>query len=179
MFPASSNDRQNCSVLHYPSTSPAFFVSIAVTAIFIYSYPSLLLRNISSLRSSGSDFPGCSDDNKSACNAEDQGSIPELGRSPWEGNGNPFHCSCLGNPMDRGAWQASAHGVSDTTERLTGGVCLFIWLSVVSSLSRTVSGTKNVKCCVEWIDKVLDIISVSVPSIWILGMLTIVHAKFL
>ena len=48
----------------------------------------------------------------------DVGSIPESGRSPGERNGNPFQYSCLGNPMDRGAWQATGHGVteSDTTE---------------------------------------------------------------
>ena len=40
-------------------------------------------------------------------NAEDMGSIPGLGRSPGEGNGNPFQYSCLGNPMNRGAWQAT------------------------------------------------------------------------
>ena len=40
-------------------------------------------------------------------NAEDKGSIPGLGRSPGEGNGNPFLSSCLENSMDRGAWQAS------------------------------------------------------------------------
>ena len=38
--------------------------------------------------------------------------IPELGRSPGEGNGNPLKYSCLGNPMDRGAWWAIAHGVA-------------------------------------------------------------------
>ena len=51
-------------------------------------------------------------------NAGDTGSIPGLGRSSGEGNGNPLQYSCLGNPMDRGAWRATAHGVakgSDTT----------------------------------------------------------------
>ena len=49
---------------------------------------------------------------KSACNAGDMGSIPESGRSPGEGNGNPLQCSYLGNPMDRGDWQATVHGVT-------------------------------------------------------------------
>ena len=48
----------------------------------------------------------------------DAGSIPGSGRSPGERNGNPLQCSCLENPMDRGAWQATVHSVteSDTTE---------------------------------------------------------------
>ena len=51
-------------------------------------------------------------------NAGDMGSIPEFGRSAGGGNGNPLQYSCLENPMDRGAWQATVQGVtkeSDTT----------------------------------------------------------------
>ena len=55
----------------------------------------------------------------SACNAGDLGSVPGLGRSPGEGNGNPFHYSCLGNPMDEGAcYSPWGRKESDTTERL-------------------------------------------------------------
>ena len=53
--------------------------------------------------------------------AGDTGSIPGPGRSPGGGNGNPFQYSCLQNPMGRGAWWATVHGVakeSDTTEEL-------------------------------------------------------------
>ena len=50
------------------------------------------------------EFPGGSDGKASAHNAGDQGSIPGLGRSRGEGNGNPIQYSCLENPMDRGAW---------------------------------------------------------------------------
>ena len=57
-------------------------------------------------------FPGGSEDKASTCNAGDQGSIPGLGRSPGEGNGNPLQYSCLENPMDRGAWRATVHGVA-------------------------------------------------------------------
>ena len=49
-------------------------------------------------------FPGGSDGKVSVCNAGDPGSIPGLGRSRGEGNGNPLQCSCLENPMDGGAW---------------------------------------------------------------------------
>ena len=49
----------------------------------------------------------------------DTGSIPKLGRSPGEGNGNPIQYSCLENPMDRGAWSATAHGVAKSLIRLS------------------------------------------------------------
>ena len=49
---------------------------------------------------------------ESACNVGDLGSIPGLGRSPREGNGNPLQYSCLENLMDRGAWRATVHGVA-------------------------------------------------------------------
>ena len=52
-------------------------------------------------------------------NARDPGLIPGLGQSPEEGNGNPLQCSCLGNPMDRGAWRATVHGVSKSRTRLS------------------------------------------------------------
>ena len=50
------------------------------------------------------ELPGGSDGKASAYNVGDPGSIPGSGRSPGEGNGNPFQYSCLENPMDRGAW---------------------------------------------------------------------------
>ena len=49
---------------------------------------------------------------ESACNARDPGSIPGSGRSPGEGNGNPLQYSCLENPANRGAWQATVHGIT-------------------------------------------------------------------
>ena len=64
-------------------------------------------------------FPGGSDGKVSVYNAGDQGSIPGLGRSPGEGNGNPLQYYCLENPMDRGAWQATAHGVTKSRTRLS------------------------------------------------------------
>ena len=56
-------------------------------------------------------FPGGSDGKESACNAGDQGLTPGSGRSPGVGNGYPLQYSCLENPMDRGAWQATDYGV--------------------------------------------------------------------
>ena len=57
-------------------------------------------------------FPGGSDSKESAGNEGDLGSIFGLGRCPGEGHGNPLQCSFLENPVDRGAWWATVHGVA-------------------------------------------------------------------
>ena len=69
-------------------------------------------------------FPVCSDSKESTWNAGDLGSIPGLGSSPGEGNGNPLQYSCLASLMDKGAWQGLTHSPwgheeLDTTEQLT------------------------------------------------------------
>ena len=64
-------------------------------------------------------FPGGSDVKASATKAGDLGSIPESGRSPGEGNGNPLQDSCLENPMDGGAWWATFHGVAKSRTQLS------------------------------------------------------------
>ena len=64
-------------------------------------------------------FPRSSDGKESACSAGDLGSIPGSGRSPGEGNGKPFQYSCLEHPVDRGAWQATAHEVVKSQTRLS------------------------------------------------------------
>ena len=64
-------------------------------------------------------FSGGSDGKASAYNAGDPGSIPGSGRSPGEGNGNPFQHSCLENPMDGGAWEATVHGVAKSWTQLS------------------------------------------------------------
>ena len=56
---------------------------------------------------------------QSACNAGDPGSIPGLERSPGEGNGNPLQYACLENPIDRGVWRATVHGVTKVWTRLS------------------------------------------------------------
>ena len=63
------------------------------------------------------DVPDGSAGKEFACNAgdtEDSGLIPGLGRSPGGGDSNPLQHSCLENPMDRGAWQATVHGVTES-----------------------------------------------------------------
>ena len=64
-------------------------------------------------------FPGGSEVKEFTCNEEDVGLIPGSGRSPGEGNGNPLQYSCLENPMDGGAWQATVHGVTKNRTRLS------------------------------------------------------------
>ena len=54
-----------------------------------------------------------------ACNAGDAGSILRMGNSLGEGNGNLLQYSCLGNPMHRGAWWATVHGVTESRKRLS------------------------------------------------------------
>ena len=69
-------------------------------------------ERLNQLRHIKSGSPGDSDSKELACNVGDLGSVLGSGRSPAEGNGNPLQYSCLGNPMDRGAWWATVHGVS-------------------------------------------------------------------
>ena len=64
-------------------------------------------------------FPSGSDGKASVYNAGDPGLIPGLGRSTGEGNGSPLQYSCLENPMDRGSWQATVHGVTKSWTRLS------------------------------------------------------------
>ena len=76
-------------------------------------------------------FPGGSDGKESAHNEGDPGSIPGLGRSSGEGNGNPLQYSYLDSPMDRGAWRAAVHRQigSDTKDGHDGATNTFLsWI---------------------------------------------------
>ena len=84
-------------------------------------------------------FPGGSEGKASACSARDLGSIPESGRSPGEGNGNPLQYSCLENPMDRGAWQATVHRVANSQTRLSNFTFLFLSCSLFLFSDQVVS----------------------------------------
>ena len=73
----------------------------------IYCYPYIVDEDRTSLG-----FPGSAVVKNPPAKAGDLGLISGLGRSPGSGNGNPLQYSCLGNPMDRGSWQATVHGVT-------------------------------------------------------------------
>ena len=78
----------------------------------------MLERIGDTLKSQSGDFPGGSVVKNPPANAGDLGSIPGLRISPGEGNGNTLQYSCLRNPMDRGAWWATVHGVAKSRTHL-------------------------------------------------------------
>jgi len=71
-------------------------------------------------------FPGGSEVKASASNVGDLDSIPGLGRSPGEGNGNPLQYSCLENPKDGGVWWATVHGAAKSQTRLSDLILTFL-----------------------------------------------------
>ena len=90
-----------------------FFDSLFSLKCYSFTFKSVYLQEIEG-------FPGGSVGKESTCSVGDTAdacSIPGLGRSPGGGCGNPLKYSCLENPMDRGAWWATVHGV---TKRRTG-----------------------------------------------------------
>ena len=84
-----------------------------------------------------------SDGKESTYNVGDLGSIPGSGRSPGEWNGNPLQYSCLENPMDRGAWQATVHGIAKS----------WTWLSIHT---HTHTNTYNIKFIILIISKCIS-----------------------
>ena len=68
-------------------------------------------RDLGTVGTMKQSFSAGSDCKESACNSGDGGSIPGLGRTPGEGNDSPLQYSCLGNPLDRGAWRTIVHGL--------------------------------------------------------------------
>ena len=105
-------------------TAPEETKTMATAKLFIYAHPgSEAGLDLLQFRFVIWGFPGGSEVKASACNAGD--SIPESGRSPGEGNGNPLQCSCLENPMDGGAWWATVHGVAKGRTRLNGFTSTF------------------------------------------------------
>ena len=92
-------------------------------------------------------FPGDPDSKEASCSAGDPGSIPGPGRSPGERNDNPLQYSCLRNPMDRGAWQTTVHGVTKSWTRLSDftfslkmvGLCCTFYVSTLGTCTRKTS----------------------------------------
>ena len=82
-------------------------------------YMELLEAQIKGVATTFMGFPGGSAGKESACKAGDLGSIPGLGRSPGGRHGNPLQYSRLENPTDRGARQATVHGVTNSQTRLS------------------------------------------------------------
>ena len=74
--------------------------------------PKIPGKSINAGLGKNSGFPGSSVSKESACRAGDWGSIPGSGRASGEGNGKPLQYDCLENPTDKGAWQATVHGVA-------------------------------------------------------------------
>ena len=98
---------------------PLLFMFITIIRVFLYFLY---------------DFPVVQMVKKSACNAGDQGSIPKLVRSSGEGNSNPLQYSCLENPMDRGVWQTTVHGIAKSQTRLSD-LTTFLYLEMSNFLS--------------------------------------------
>ena len=96
-----------CSCLENPRDKGAWWA-----AVYGVTQSRTRLKRLSSSSSNGSDGK------EPACNARDGCLIPGWGRCPAEGNGNPFQYSCLENPMDRGTWRATVHGVAKSRTRL-------------------------------------------------------------
>ena len=82
------------------------YIYIYLIYIYIYIYICLYIYIYIYIFTDGSEGE------ESPCNAGDLGLIPGSGRFPGEGNGNPLQYSCLENPMDRGAWWTTVHGVA-------------------------------------------------------------------
>ena len=105
-------------ICHQLSISP--FVLFPHTHYMLKNSPHFL--HLVEFRLPSFAFLNGSADKESTFNVEntgDMGSIPASVRSPGEGNGNPLQYSCLGNPMDRGTWGATAYGVTKSQTWLT------------------------------------------------------------
>ena len=87
--------------------------------LVLFGVPHPEIMFLSYLGFLSSPIPGGSDGKESACNSRNLGSISGLGRFPGEGKGYPLQCSCLENPMDRGAWWVTVHGVTKSWTQLS------------------------------------------------------------
>ena len=115
---------------------PLLLLPSILSSISVFFNESFLHIRLPNYWSFSFSFPGGSEVKASACNVGDLGSIPGLGRSPGEGNGNPLQYSCLENPMDGGGWWATVHGVAKESDLIERRHAHRVYLNVVSSLFR-------------------------------------------
>ena len=87
-----------------------------------------------------------------AGNKTDSGFNPALGRSPGEGNGNPLQHSCLGNPMDRGAWWATDHGVPKSQRQLSTRAIQF-WVKIQENVTLSSGSWYCASRILPWLEK--------------------------
>ena len=104
----SNADCSECLQMYFSELGECGFGTSSWVAVFIFHLSTLFMG-----------FSSGSEVKVSACKLGDPGSIPGSGRFPGEGNGNPLQYSCLENPMDRGAWQAMAHGIAKSWTQLS------------------------------------------------------------
>ena len=120
-FYSTSNAKMQEERKLYPSQEKLFLAILLENSLFHYMY--IFVDNLSSNGNYNHtymyNFPDGSDGKASAYNAGGLGSIPGLGRSLGEGNDNPLQQPCLENPMDRGAWLATVHGVPKSRTQLS------------------------------------------------------------
>ena len=110
----------------------------------VYVNPNLLiylLPTLSTLVTIRFALPWWLSGKESICNTGDMGSIPGLARFPGDGNGNPLHYSCLGNPVERGTWRSTVHGVAKESDMIQSinlfsvSVNIFIFFKISSIVS--------------------------------------------
>ena len=112
-------------------------------------------------------FPGGSDDKASVCNEGDPSSIPGLGRSPGEGNGNPLQYYCLENPMDSSLPGSSVHGVAKSWTRLSDFTVTFFGGAGLNSYSVDwIDGSLRFVCAGEYGEADSPFILFSRPLSW-------------
>ena len=102
-------------------------------------------------------FLGGSVVKNSPANAGDPGSIPDLGRSPAEGNGNLLKYSWLGNPMDRGAWQATIHGLAQSWTQLSNWKTLTMIVEKYCMFCFGIQCSLSFVLAISWLYKKQDI----------------------
>ena len=108
----------------YIAETPTHLLSVLFLLQLLHPFPTLFIISSYTLPFGEeghllSFFPSGSDGKASAYHAGDLGSIPGSGKSLEGGNGNPLQYSCLENPMDRGAWQATVHGIAKSWTQLS------------------------------------------------------------